>query len=195
MDVRVIAATNRNLQEMVQAGTFREDLYYRLNVIHIPLPPLRERREDIPLLVRHFLDKYEVGGEVKSIGMETLRLLENYPWPGNIRELENVIERAVVLEEGHTIGIEDLPAHLIENVEWAGLKCSTPMDKPYREAKQLFMEQFDKAYGGFMLERAQGNVTMAASLAGMDRSNFRKVLRRADLIPTEFKEEEKLGSE
>ncbi len=187
VDVRVIAATNRNLQEMVREGQFREDLYYRLNVIHVPLPPLRERREDIPLLVRHFLDKYSSRDDVKTISVEALRIMEGYSWPGNIRELENIIERAVVLEEGHVISIDALPAHLLENVEWAGLKGSAPLDKPYREAKQIFMDQFDQAYGSFMLERAHGNVTLAADLAGMDRSNFRKVLRRAGLTPRDYK--------
>jgi two-component system response regulator HydG len=189
VDVRIIAATNKDLAQEVAAGRFREDLYYRLNVITIPLPPLRERKQDIPLLVQHFLEKYAArgSGEIKSISTEALQVLENYAWPGNIRELENVIERAIVLEEGGVIDPRDLPANLLENTEWAGLKGDIPMDRGYREAKQVFLDRFDKAYGKMMLQRYEGNVTLAAEAAGMDRSNFRKILQKAGLNPKEFK--------
>jgi DNA-binding NtrC family response regulator len=189
VDARVIAATNKDLAQEVAAGRFREDLYYRLNVITVHLPPLRERKEDIPALVQHFLGKYahRSGGQVKHISTETLQTLESYHWPGNIRELENVIERAVVLEEGGTIQPSDLPANLAQNTEWAGLKGEFPMDKPYREAKESYLDRFDKAYGKLMLERSGGNVTAAAAAAGMDRSNFRKILHKAGLDPKEFK--------
>ncbi len=114
VDVRIIAATNIDLQELVQRGEFREDLYYRLNVINIKLPPLRERREDIPLLVDHFVAKYaaENGKVVRSVVPETLAILVDYAWPGNVRELENVIERAVVLSSSPVIGTELLPEPL-----------------------------------------------------------------------------------
>jgi DNA-binding NtrC family response regulator len=114
VDVRIIAATNIDLQELVQAGAFREDLYYRLNVINIELPPLRDRREDIPLLVDHFVAKYaaENGKAVRSVAPETLATLVDYSWPGNVRELENVIERAVVLSSSTCIGTELLPETL-----------------------------------------------------------------------------------
>ena len=114
VDVRIIAATNIDLQELVQRGEFREDLYYRLNVINIKLPPLRERREDIPLLVDHFVAKYaaENGKTVRSVVPETLAILVDYAWPGNVRELENVIERAVVLSSSPVIGTELLPEPL-----------------------------------------------------------------------------------
>jgi len=114
VDVRIIAATNIDLQELVQRGEFREDLYYRLNVINIKLPPLRERREDIPRLVDHFVAKYaaENGKAVRSVVPETLAILVDYAWPGNVRELENVIERAVVLSSSPVIGTELLPEPL-----------------------------------------------------------------------------------
>ena len=110
-DVRVVAATNRPLKEMVAEGTFREDLYYRLEVIPLVLPPLRGRREDIPLLVEHFLLKKcrEMNLPLRRLTPEALELLRKYPWPGNVRELENVIERTVVLGDGVTIGASDVP--------------------------------------------------------------------------------------
>ena len=111
IEVRIVAATNRNLEDMVKQGGFREDLYYRLNVIHIKSPPLRERRDDIPILAKHFLDKYngKLGKGVKSISTEAMEVLKKYDYPGNVRELENVIERTVALEAGATILPESLP--------------------------------------------------------------------------------------
>jgi DNA-binding NtrC family response regulator len=114
VDVRIVAATNCNLQQKVEDGRFREDLYYRLHVINVYLPPLRERKEDIPLLAQHFLEKY--GEENNRPGMEltaeALDLLMEYNWPGNVRELENVMERAVVLGSGHRIGPDLIPDHV-----------------------------------------------------------------------------------
>ena len=114
VDVRLIAATNRDLAQAVKEGIFREDLYYRLNVIPILLPDLKDRAEDIPLLVTHFLMKYakEADPPIESISKEAMRLLLEYDWPGNVRELENVIERAVILGHGPQLLPEDLPAHL-----------------------------------------------------------------------------------
>jgi two-component system NtrC family response regulator len=117
VDVRVIAATNRNLEEAIRKGTFREDLYYRLNVVTLSLPPLRERKEDIPPLIEHFLRKYsrENRKTVAAVSREAKDLLMNYPYPGNIRELENIVERAVVLSRGDTITTQDLPLNLRES--------------------------------------------------------------------------------
>jgi two-component system response regulator AtoC len=111
VDVRVVAATNANLEDLVAKGMFREDLFYRLNVIPIFIPPLRERREDIPLLVEHFLEKYnaECGKNVSKISQEVLDALMEYPWPGNVRELESCIERAIVLAKGDALCMEVLP--------------------------------------------------------------------------------------
>jgi DNA-binding NtrC family response regulator len=127
VDVRIIAATNQNLEERIKAGAFREDLYYRINVIPIELPPLRRRREDIPLLVEFFIKKYsdELGVEKKRISQEAMRRLEAYSWPGNVRELENVIERALALTPGANITAEGIPAYLGEksgdNKDWLEL--------------------------------------------------------------------------
>ena len=111
VDVRVIAATNRNLRDMVGQGTFREDLFYRLNVIHLTVPPLRERREDIPELIRYFLARFTKnnGYLVKGLSPEAMKLLTEYAWPGNVRELENVIERCVVTGRNEVVAIDDLP--------------------------------------------------------------------------------------
>jgi transcriptional regulator with PAS, ATPase and Fis domain len=116
VDVRIIAATNVDLKLLVREGKFREDLFYRLNVITIDLPPLRQRKEDIPLLVEHFLRKYSDENErqIRQITTEALRALVNYSWPGNVRELENVIERAVVLSSGMEVGPELLPDHIVD---------------------------------------------------------------------------------
>jgi DNA-binding NtrC family response regulator len=116
IDVRIIAATNKDLKEEIKKGNFREDLYYRLNVISIHLPPLRERKEDIPLLIKHFIDKFNrsMGKQIKGIDKNALKCLESYPFPGNIRELENIIERAVALTNAHYITIEDLPVEVLE---------------------------------------------------------------------------------
>jgi DNA-binding NtrC family response regulator len=114
VDVRIVAATNRNLEEEVRNGNFREDLYYRLNVINVETPPLRVRRSDIPVLIRHFVDRYarENGKTIREVSTEVVHTLEAYDWPGNVRELENVIERAVVLAESNSIGAHHLPASL-----------------------------------------------------------------------------------
>jgi DNA-binding NtrC family response regulator len=126
VNIRLICATNRNLAELVQQGKFREDLYYRLNVVQIHLPPLRERRDDIPLLARHFLQEsaQQFNKNAKRFAQPALRALEEYAWPGNVRELENAVQRAVVLSEGQTVDSWHLPAALRSNCEDVSLKCS-----------------------------------------------------------------------
>jgi len=113
LDVRIIAATNRDLPEAVKAGRFREDLYYRLNVVTLTLPPVRERKEDIPLLVEHFLARFgSAGYGPRRFTPEALQVLTDYPWPGNVRELANAIERLLILTPGEAIGPEDLPPNI-----------------------------------------------------------------------------------
>jgi DNA-binding NtrC family response regulator len=117
VDVRVIAATNRNLEEAIKKETFREDLYYRLNVFPINILALRERKDDIPLLVNHFVKKYaaRIGKKIESVSQKLMNALQSYDWPGNVRELENIIERAVILAAGDFLQIEDLPHDLIKS--------------------------------------------------------------------------------
>jgi two-component system NtrC family response regulator len=113
VDVRLIAASNRDLKEEIPRGTFREDLYYRLNVVHIEVPPLRDRRDDLPLLTRYFLERFskELNKETPTLSLEAMAVIMDYSWPGNIRELENMLERAVILASGSLIQVEDLPIH------------------------------------------------------------------------------------
>src|SRR5882762_278994 len=159
VDVRVIAATNVDLRQMVREGRFREDLFYRLNVISIDLPPLRQRREDIPLLVQHFLRKYSLENErqYRRITPEGLRPLVSYSWPGNVRELENVIERAVVLSSGTEIGVDLLPDQI------AGRGTAFPVVE-HRPDASLFdiLEDCERRIITDMLEKCNWNQTEAA---------------------------------
>jgi DNA-binding NtrC family response regulator len=189
VDVRVVAATNVDLRTRIAEGKFREDLYYRLNVVAISLPALRERREDIPLLAYHFLQKYAMRArrEVKKIAPDALRLLQEQPWPGNVRELENAMEYAVVFCTGESITAHDLPfaknqvvrPGLANDGAKANAQVDALADLPYREAKERALNAFETAYFTAVLDRAGGNVSEAARQAGLDRSNFRRAARRA----------------
>lgn len=190
VDVRVIAATNVELKEKISAGLFREDLYYRLNVIAINMPPLRDRPEDIPLLAYHFLKKYasRVGSDVRKVSPEAMRALQGQSWPGNVRELENAIEHALVFCKTDSIEAHDLPftrgnGQVVKAVSapLVDYRASGLADLPYREAKQRAMSAFESAYFAAVLERAGGNVSEAARQAGLDRSNFRRAAKRARL--------------
>jgi len=177
VDVRVIVATNRDLQKCVSEGTFREDLFYRIHVIPINLPPLRERREDIPFLADHFLKKYckEMSKDIKGFAPNAIQKLMSYSWPGNVRELENRIEQAVVMAAKSKI-IEDdilLPS--------AG---GNEQFKPYRKAK----EDFEREYVVLTLKINKGNVTNAAKMAGKHRTDFYNLIRKFKINPREFKE-------
>ncbi|HEY6556482.1 MAG TPA: sigma-54 dependent transcriptional regulator [Polyangiaceae bacterium] len=188
VDVRVIAATNVDLRSRIGAGKFREDLFYRLNVIAINLPSLRERREDIPLLAYHFLQKYagRASRNIHKISPDAMRLLQQQNWPGNVRELENAIEYAVVFCRDDSIVPQDLP---FARASGSPLPDPTPstapavlsglIDLPYREAKQQALARFETAYFEALLDRAGGNVSEAARQAGLDRSNFRRASKRA----------------
>jgi two-component system, NtrC family, response regulator HydG len=196
VDVRIVAATHRDLKELVAAGRFREDLYYRLSVIPIQLPPLRLRRDDIPILAYHFLRKYarRSGRDVHDIGVEAMRVLRDHNWPGNVRELENCMERAVVLARGGTLAPADLPADILPPGDGgAAFDGAAPMSGawspglplpegwsrlPYAEAKEHLLRAFHDAYLKELLRRTEGNVSEAARQAGLDRSNFRRLLKR-----------------
>ena len=189
VDVRVVAATNVDLRSRIAAGRFREDLYYRLNVVPISLPALRERREDIPLLAYHFLQKYasRSGSQVKKISPDAMRLLSGHHWQGNVRELENAIEHAVVFCRDDSLTPAELPFGRPSNgapPDTGAAASADPatqalFDLPYREAKEKSLEVFETAYFTGLLERTQGNVSEAARQAGLDRSNFRRAVKRA----------------
>jgi DNA-binding NtrC family response regulator len=158
VDVRLVAATNKDLAQEVEAQRFRLDLYYRLNVITLQLPPLRERREDIPLLVAHFLRKYAEQNRkaVTAIQQRALQYLQAYDWPGNVRELENVIERAVVLTQGPTIGVAELPDHLQEH------KPGLPANDQFILPASSTLADIERAAIAYALQKSGGNRQAAA---------------------------------
>jgi two-component system NtrC family response regulator len=174
-DVRIIAATNRNLEEAIQQGAFREDLYYRLNVVTISLPPLRERKEDIPPLVEHFLEKYnrENKKKVTSLSKEVRDLLLNYRYPGNVRELENIIERAVVLCRGETLTVQDLPLNLRESQVEAALERA-------RQSRDLpaALEEIERQMIANALEKSSGVQTKAAAELGISERVLRYKMKK-----------------
>ena len=171
-DVRIIAATNRHLAELVEQGSFREDLYYRVNVIPIRVPPLRQRREDIPLLVDHFLEKYgqAMGREKASLSVEALRILESYQWPGNVRELENVIERALALTSDGALTRDDIPEHLTRPTAVAAEQAELPADGLELET---YLDEVRRSLMLQALERCDGVQTRAADLLQMSFRSFR----------------------
>ncbi len=189
VDVRLIAASNKDLEASVADGTLREDLFYRLNVIPTHLPPLRERREDIPLLVAHFLQKFgkELGKEVRGVSPEALALLEQYHWPGNIRELENVIERAVVLGTGDVLTVEALPESLRRPRAPAALDLDLPPEGLNLEAT---VDKLEKKLLQLALERTNGIQTRAAELLGMTFRQFRYKLQKHGLSRSKSEDRE-----
>ncbi len=182
LDIRVVSATNRNLKTLIPEGGFREDLYYRINVIDIPLPPLRERTGDVMLLAHFFLKKFTARTQVKIIGFEpeVMLALEAHLWPGNVRELQNVIERACALADGDRIALRDLPEHL--RMPSQASEAASPPDLGARltlkEAKERWVNQLESAYVTDVLKREGGNVSQAARTAGIDRKTLHRLLHK-----------------
>jgi DNA-binding NtrC family response regulator len=179
VDVRVIAATNADVRKAVQAGTLREDLYYRLNVVQIGVPPLRERREDIPLLVDHFVRRSNLllHRHVTGLAPAALEVLLTYPWPGNVRELQNVVERAVALADGPVIEMRDLPLDLMLPDDRSLAQGTAGL--PLREAR----ERFDRQVVLRVLERVRWNQTAAARLLGLHRNSLKAKLAAWGIDP------------
>jgi DNA-binding NtrC family response regulator len=182
VDVRIIAATNLNLENAIEEGRFREDLLYRINVITIPLPPLRERKDDVPLLANHYLRHFSKGSknEVEGISKKAMELLERYSWPGNVRELQNVMERAVSLTDSKMVIPEDLPEQirLVKNTDAFIL----PTNSNYKGAKKEWMNSFEKRYLSALLKRHNGNISKAAREAQINRKTIHRLLKRHRLI-------------
>jgi two-component system response regulator GlrR len=179
VDVRVIVATNKDLGKLAAQGLFREDLFYRIHVIPLELPPLRERKEDIPLLVDHFISKYgrQMNKDVKGLTPKALQRLMLHDWPGNVRELENTIEYAMAMTRSDVINEEGvLPAK-------AG-RSDEPL-KPLKEAK----DAFEKEYLVNILKITRGNVSTASELAGKYRADFYNLLKKYEINPGDFKKE------
>jgi len=191
VDVRIIAATNRNLREQVKKGAFREDLFFRLNVVPIHLPPLRNRKEDLPDLIQHFVKKYSqiCGKEVAQISPAASTFLQEYDYPGNVRDLENLIERAVVLCIGNKLELSDFQIGFQSPVD-SGMKVDSFTDLPYREAKKIILVKFETQYFTSLLKETDGNLTQAAKKADMDRKNFREKIQQYGIQPQDISMEE-----
>jgi two-component system response regulator HydG len=172
VDARVIAATHVNLQQAVADGKFRDDLYYRLNVIEIRIPPLRERREDIPLLARHFMERlgHELGKDVADFSEGALRVLMDHNWPGNVRELENAVERAMVTCRARVLTEDDF-AFLAQN----GAK------KPWSVPAGMSLQEMEKHLIAATLQQTGGNIKEAAQILGIDRSTLYEKLKRYEI--------------
>jgi two-component system, NtrC family, response regulator AtoC len=194
-DVRVIAATNRDLQQRVKEGKFREDLLFRLNVIPIRLPPLRERDGDVALLANYFLDQYAEAdtGITKIFDSEVLRFFESCPWPGNVRELQNVVRRMSVLSEKVVITTRDLPKEMLSSDRERSLSppaTATPVEPSgmsFLEAKRQYLGRFEAAYLRGILDRHTGNISRAAEAAEIDRKTFYRLLRKHKMQPLGFR--------
>jgi two-component system response regulator HydG len=187
-DIRLIAATNKNLEKCLKEGTFREDLYYRLNVVSIRLPTLRERKDDIPLLAQYFLRGFskKMGKNISGISQDVMEILMGYDWPGNVRELENVMERAVVLATEDTmIKLSHIPEKLLEAQGDVGTLLT---GLSYREAKQQAVDSFNKKFLNRLLQMSQGNISQAAKQAKMDGANLRRLMRKCGIQAEEHKQ-------
>src|SRR5581483_5593963 len=196
VDVRIIAATNRNLEEEVRAGRFRQDLFYRLSVVRLFLPPLRDRADDIGLLIKHFLadanynKKPDGSQKVSGVSRAAMDLLTAYKWPGNVRELVNTVERAVSFAEGEVIEPRDLP-ETVRGMEPAPRSPSSPLavgaqpmslmpetDSTFKDAKERWVSSFERDYILTLLKKNKGNISHAAREADIDRKYFRKLMRK-----------------
>ena len=195
VDLRIVAATNRDLGVEVNRGRFREDLYYRLAVARVHVPPLRERKDDLPLLIEHILETTP-GGETASIAQETIDLMMKHDWPGNVRELRNVIERAVLLAEAPDSedSLRRAPASSVkqepsitvtpsQTATSADASMTVPVDVsvPFKNAKQNVISEFEKRYISRLLAQLDGNISAAARAAGIDRMSIHKMLHRLGL--------------
>jgi transcriptional regulator with PAS, ATPase and Fis domain len=172
VNVRLIAASNRDLKELTETGEFREDLFYRLNVVNIPLPPLRARSDDIPLLVRYFVEKYAktFGKAAEGVCPEALEILARYPFPGNVRELENIIERAVALSDEPELTIRDLPSELQEH---------SPHSPDTQQC--LTLEEKEKQYIKEILIKTNHNKSRAAEILGLPRTTLWRKMKQFNL--------------
>jgi len=187
VDVRVVSATNRDLRDATVKGQFREELYYRINVIAIQLPPLRDRAGDVRLLAHAFLKRYGQG-RIRGIDDDAMVAFERYRWPGNVRELQNVIERACALTDGETVTRRDLPDHVLGAGAAAPVgpaapsaSADTSTDLPLKDAKERWMAVLEASYLRELLERHDGNISAAAKAAGIDRKTFHRLVNKHHL--------------
>jgi len=185
-DVRIIAATNRDLKAMVDDGSFREDLFYRLNVFPIYLPPLRKRKDDIPKLLYYFLRRFcrKMGKRIQGFSDDALELLVNYHWPGNVRQLKNVVERLVIMSDGNTMDSLDLMEYLPMKGTLGGVSIPENIEELNALKKKLLEDYFGRIQKAFLLKALKacdGNITRAAERVGMKRPNFHSLMKRHNL--------------
>jgi len=187
VNVRVIAATNRNLQSLIEEGKFRSDLYYRLNVVNIHVPPLRERHDDIPLLANYFLAKFSHKYNKNVVGFSNIVMdsFIKYDWPGNVREMENVIERAVILARKNTIEATELPEEIFGNKKLETFFTNN-MIVSYKKAKEMF----DKEYITRLLEHTKGNIKKAAEISGRYRTDIYDMIKKYEIDIEGFRRED-----
>jgi transcriptional regulator with PAS, ATPase and Fis domain len=189
VDVRVVSATNRDLREAIAKAQFREELYYRVNVIAIHLPPLRERAGDVRLLALAFLKRY---GQARVTGLEdaAMEVLERYPWPGNVRELQNVVERACALADEARVRLSDLPEHVRQQPARVGRSAAGPVPEALpgtganvtlKAAREQWLQALETSYLRDLLDRHDGNVSAAAKAAGIDRKTFHRLINKYGL--------------
>ncbi|MFP4451953.1 MAG: sigma-54-dependent transcriptional regulator [Desulfobacterales bacterium] len=189
VDVRIIASTNQDLEDKIRKGEFREDFFYRLNVLPIHLPPLRERREDMSLLVNHLLEKHcdQLKKPRKQVSTELLHRFRDYPWPGNVRELENVIVQGIMFSKTDQItpGDIDLQSQPADAGPLSGLR--TFKELPYKDAKESALVMFNHDYIGTLLEKTGGNVTQAARECGLERQALQQIMRRYHIRADDYR--------
>ncbi len=197
VDVRIIAATNRDLEEEVSKGRFREDLYYRINVVPIWLPPLRERREDIPLLAKHFLAKYTqmFKRNITLISQEVLNEMMTYDWPGNVRQMENLVERAVIMAKVDSITHIDLlekPKRIEEKpIEARPWFIPDLEDLPFKEAKRRLIREYEREYITGLLKRCKGSITLSSNISRVDMKTLRRKMEEYGLDKEDFKSKDR----
>jgi len=187
-DIRVIAATWRDLRERVGEGAFRQDLFHRLTIIELEIPPLRERTEDVGVLLQHFMDRAAVDNdrEAPELTASARRTLLDWPWPGNVRELRNVANYVTAMTRGDRVTTKDLPPTLmrpppkLSGSKWKGVvgTAAVRVDLPYMEARRLYLDDFQLRYVEAVLEAHDGNVSAAARAAGMDRRSIQRIMAR-----------------
>ena len=189
VDVRVIAATNVPLEKKVEDNSFREDLFYRLSVIPVAVPPLRERGEDVLLLAETFLNRYnhEFSRNVLGFTERAKEALLSYKWPGNVRELRNVIERLLLLEEKEILDFDSLPVAIARSRPKKRPHLDNVPLEPFRGAKREMVQQFERDYLESLLRSCEGNVTRAAEVAEMDRSSLQRLIRKHGLQARSFR--------
>ncbi len=185
VDLRVVAATSRNLEEMIRQGLFREDLYYRINVVRIELPPLRERGDDIGLLAERLVIRYgkEMNKRVTGITPEAFQVLRQYNWPGNVRELQNVLRRSIALAKEHLIGLNDLPDALIISAGERGSEGPAG----FFQLRDIEVSRFERLYLASLLKRHRGNVKTAAAEAKVPRGTLYRLMKNHDLVNSDFR--------